>query len=272
MNSQIGQYSVVRFVPSPGRQEHINIGIILQGPEYLNWKLETPTGRINKVAGKRLDRQVKNIAKKLHADLSQRQQEDPEEEFLMDWYQDSWMQLQLSEPTPIQGPEWDKRLEMLWSALVKDPAQKDGGRGRQVHTNQIRSRVSDALDNRGLIDDLESNYEFGVGAYNFIVDFANPAAHLIIKAVPVASQNEGYVFRRAKEWAWNFGHVIANNGYQRGSIWSVVPAWEEIALESFDEVERILSEVSNIVHAEEEELHEWASTIEKHLASEGQEE
>ncbi|HTF32591.1 MAG TPA: DUF3037 domain-containing protein [Myxococcota bacterium] len=125
-------YSVLRFVPDPGRGEFVNIGVIVGSDESSEWELRLVD---NPRRARQLDERgilpkvwdfVNEVGQRLDyfTDAIEARSKFPEE-ISEKWLEALWQQsenvVQLSRPAPISEESLERAMEFLFREMIVDP-------------------------------------------------------------------------------------------------------------------------------------------------------
>jgi len=229
-------FSLIRFVPDPGRGEFVNIGAIAGDEDADDWAVRWIS---NYKRARALDSHgFLPYAKAFTASLDE-QIDDPEgltfnsvrpsTAWLESLAQEMSNVIQVTDPAPVPAESAETALDLVFERLVVDPARVTY-RFKKKHQAQAAARR--AYREKKVPDSaVQAQSRVASRAYDFQFDFAvrNGEAVQLLQCWSFELPNQAELTEQVKAWAWMVHEVRSNGGYLIGEETIEVPAGLDIA-------------------------------------------
>jgi len=206
-------YSLIRFVPDPGRGEFVNVGAIV-GSDSSGWQIRQIE---NPVRARRLDDNslldgVWSFMDRVGSKIDQYEQESeslfgPGMELGEDWldtlYRDHQNIVQLSPPTPVAAESADEAMDRIFELLIVDPAsRKYRFQKKNVALAAVRSAYREKSIRKGI--DVRERVQLMTPHHNGRFDFAITNGHVLQLTQTFSFQvpNQEELAEQIKAWGW----------------------------------------------------------------------
>jgi Protein of unknown function (DUF3037) len=218
-------FSIVRFVPDPGRGECVNVGAIVGSDVAGDWEFSQVSnarraraidevGALSAVddfflqLGPRIDQANEALETGNDPDVS--------EAWLMRLYEDQQHVVQLSRPAPVSADSAEDALAQVFSDLVVDPVTTSLG---YLRRDRASSTLRKAYEQQHLARDINvfERVTLQAGAHSELMDFAVANGHVVQLAHAWSFQlpNQGALMERVRSWGWSLQRLRHAGGTLR---------------------------------------------------------
>lgn len=209
-------FSLIRFVPDPGRGEFVNIGAVV-GDDAGDWSARWIS---NFTRAKALDSHGYLASAKAftalvddRVDVEQLDlyTDPPSLEWLRELATDMNNVVQLSDPAPVVAESAEGALDLVFDRLLVDPARATY-RFRKKHQAQAATRRAYRAQELG--DAVTPRSRVTSGAFEFDFDFAvhNGQAVQLAQCWSFELPNQTELTEQVKAWAWMVHEVRRSGG------------------------------------------------------------
>lgn len=186
--SDIGTYSVVRYVPDPRRNEGTNIGVVVASnlQETFRFKfLSGFTGKGIPTADKPV---LKAFKRQFEGDVREEAESRSPESLLQELFEDLQNSIQFTEPRSVRVINPDEVLKGLFDTFVA-PRVAGEDTGRVTHKTMVK-RISGRFRNAGLQRFVKRNVTVAGHFGRYRMDFGVKEKPSFIHAVPIDTEPE----------------------------------------------------------------------------------